>query len=306
MIQEVIKLVKELGYDDLSYNYIEKTEGLYSSITELLSSWGVNYETYHFHVLAPKWVEWELTVNGREVPALPSGLVSGEVSFNLKDSSDLESGYTLSNVNFNSKLISEGDISTPIFYWSPALSTSKKVAMDIIKADKVEGYLKVKHVCAKGRHVLAGNLERPRKLFVVHYDALWRGVIDNGLSVATFLNLLKMGKVKKDAVLFLGFSEISIWPAYWEYSMLTARELLNEIISNSEVIVVDCIGYKNTSFITDKEYIDAYSKLKEDLKVFGTPMKDLLEIYHSTNDGVEVISVDQLEKDLAEISKMVG
>ena len=297
-VRSVIETVRELGYDTMRTDYIEKTEEIYSKIEETLDRAEVTYVVKEFPALAPEW-EWELRA-GEELPSLPSGLLSGEIEMNLKDSSDLRV-FDFPNVSFNSHLRYFEGVSTPIFHWAPSISTSKKGVVKILEKGKVEGRLKVKVRPVSLKHVLAGNVENPKKVFVVHYDALWKGVIDNGLSVALFLNLFKERKVKEDAVLFLGFSEVTLWPKYWEYSMITAKEGFRDVLDNSEVIVVDCIGYKGTDFISDKEYIEAYSALKEEIRVFGTPMKYLLEIYHSTADDLNAISLEQLEKDVKRV-----
>ncbi|UXD22695.1 hypothetical protein IPA_07430 [Ignicoccus pacificus DSM 13166] len=307
MIRELLNLVRELGYDTFRTDYLQKTLDLARKIQEFLSTNDITFVTALFPVLVPEWIEWGLESKGERIPSLPSGFEGGEIELNLKDSSDLETNYSLPNVNFNSKLLSPTDISTPVFYWGPSLSVSREGAERILKNGEIKGFLKVRRVCRAGKHFLAGNVENPKKIFVVHYDALWKGVIDNGLSVALFLSLLKEGIIKEDVVLFLGFSEISLWPNYWEYSMITAKESFDEQINNAEeVIVVDCIGYKDTNFIKDKEYIEAYSRIRRDLKVFGTPIERLMEIYHATNDGVEAVSLKQLEEDVRRVRDMIS
>ena len=303
---DVLNRVKELGYNELRTDYYKKVEELFDKIAEVLNKWDVAHEVIHFPALVPRWVEWELKVDGEIVPSLPSGLVSGEIDLNLKDSSDLDTSYASPNINFNSHLVSMGDMSTPVFYWAPALSVSKESVVKILRKGKAEGYLKVEPVSVLGRHIIAGELERPEKVFVVHYDSLWKGVIDNGLSVALFLELLSHKMIQRDMVLFLGLSELALWPKYWEYSMITARRSLGEVLEGAEVIAVDCIGFKNTSFISDREYVEAYSPLKEDIKIFGTPVRELLEVYHSTNDGLEAVSMSQLERDIKEIVSMLS
>ena len=302
-VNSVIKTVKELGYDELRTDYINKTEEIYSKIVEFLNRADVPYIVKEFPGLAPEW-EWELKVGEEEIPSLPSGLVSGEIEMNLKDSSDL-SALESPNVSFNSHLKSFDDVSTPVFHWAPSISTSKKGIVKILEEGKVEGSIRVKVKSVSVKHILAGNVEKPKKVFVVHYDALWKGVIDNGLSVTLFLNLLKEGKVG-GVVLFLGFSEVTLWHKYWEYSMITAKEGFKDVLTSSEVFVVDCIGYRGTDFIKDKEYLEAYSILKEDVRIFGTPMKYLLEVYHSTGDDLNAVSLKQLEEDVRRIITMAS
>ena len=62
---------------------------------------------------------------------------------------------------------------------------------------------------------------------------------------------------------------------------------------------MDCIGYKNTQFLKDKQYSEAYRTFggKDKLLIFGTPLEDLYSIYHATNDSFDKYNKEQIEKD---------
>jgi hypothetical protein len=307
-------------YEDLivyKEDYISKTIERANYIEEFLEKEKVEYETFEHFTLVPKWERYFLEVDGKQVKVLPSGLKSGTIEEkNLKDSSDLENEYPHPNINFNSRLETSKDISTPVFYNTIALSVSKEDAKKVLEAKEVYGELKVKIKDVKNKNFVLGDLDKAKVGMVIHYDALWYGAIDNTSSFGLMLYMLKERKIdlNKVAVFLIGFTEVTYyWPEYWDYSFTRVKEKYEEYFEKFEkVLVVDCIGYKNTKVLNDEEYIEAYKTFggRDKLIIVGTELEDLYAIYHATNDTIDKLSREQLEKDesliLEIIKKSVG
>jgi len=302
IIKEAVEINKALS--TMEINYIKKTLERAEYLENYFESNSIPYETFDFFVDVPEWKKFYLFADGEEIKVLPNGLKSGKIEKNIKDSVDLENQYYYANINFNSLLETNVDISTPIFYNVPALAVSKESIIRIINSNDVDGYLSVVKRRVKNKNFIVGDLEKAKLYIIIHYDALWKGAIDNTSSLSLFLSFLKhkVLDLERIAIFFIGFTEITYdWPEYWDYSFKQTKNRFEEYFERiSKILIVDCIGYKNTQFLNDKEYLEAYETFgdEEKLIIFGTPLEDLYSIYHATNDSSDKYSERQLEKDI--------
>jgi len=305
LVSDALAYLKELS--KLDTNYIRKTLNRASFLENFFESNKIPFEEYNFYTPVPDWVEYYLIADGEQINALPNGLKSGEIEKNLKDSSDLENEYNYANINFNSRLKSDVDISTPVFYNAPALAIAKRDVAKVLNAKEVEGYLEVKIRNVRNKNFIVGDLEKAKLYVIIHYDALWVGAIDNTSSLSAFLSLLKNKALDLDkiAIFFIGFTEVTnYWPEYWDYSFQRVYQKYEDYFNNvDKILIVDCIGYRNTQLLRDEEYIEAYKTFggKDKLLIYGTPLEDLYEIYHATNDTFDKISKTEMTKSISEI-----
>ncbi|AAR38882.1 NEQ028 [Nanoarchaeum equitans Kin4-M] len=296
---ELNSIYKDLVFFDS--NYIRKTLHRADYIEQFLDKYKIDYHIYEHFVLVPDWVKYYLYIDGQKIDVLPTGLKSGKIEKNIKDSSDLENNYNYPNINFNSYLESKTDISTPIFYNVPSLAVSKNSINLLLNSNDVDGYLKVKIRDIKNKNFVIGNVDKAEQAIVVHYDALWYGAIDNTSSLGLILYMLKNKEINlnKNAIFLIGFTEIAYyWPEYWDYSFIRVIEKYEDVFKKvKRKLIIDCIGYKDTQFLTDKEYIEAYGVFGDNILIYGTPLEGLIAIYHATNDTIDKINFDQLKKD---------
>ncbi len=275
MKEELLKLFNEfMQYEE---DYIKKTEDRAVALEERLLPFG--FDEIRVPTLAPSWEYW-LKIGEREAKALPTALKSGHVGPYIKDSSDLED-YDKPNINYNSQLLSDEAISTPVFYNAPSLAVSRRDAAEAILKG-FEGYVKVKPKAVTARSFVVGDLQNAKAVIVTHYDALWYGAVDN--TSGLIASLLLMRRVKGVVFLFLGYTEVTLTNDYSGFVINEVGEELRETLEGKEVIVLDCLGFEGSGFIEDPEYFEAYSPLMPS-KIYGTPLSKLIKIYHSTIDN---------------------
>ncbi|BFI73522.1 hypothetical protein YN1_5090 [Nanoarchaeota archaeon] len=312
LIKEIMKFLEDFVVMD--ENYIRKNLNRMEYIEKYLEKNKIDYHTIEFFVPVPDFKEYYLYADGEKIRVLPDGLESGKVELNIKDSIDLEVNYSYPNINFSSKCES---ISTPNFYRVPALAISKKDLPKVLNAKDIDGYLKVHIKDVKNKVFIFGNIENPKRIGIIHYDALWTGAIDNSLSVASILTMIKnnMINLKDNMIILFGFEEISFYYDYWIYS---SRRIIEnfEFMPEKENIIIDSFGYRKTLLIdlrnkkpetfAEKVVYEVYRIFGEKIAQITVTQDDLFPIYHSDIDTIDKVDIKETEVGLRYIKELLG
>jgi len=275
-----------------------------------LSNYNFDVYVQEYKVVYPIYKEWYLYVDGELIKSLPCGLESGYLdnAVILDGVEVLEKGF---NVDYPAIQYNRfcSDISSPIHTLSPCLSVSREDIEKIKKAKEVDGYLKVKYKVLKQQNILVGNSENPEKIVFTHYDSVWGGTVDNGLSVAILLGIIDKIDLSKVLIVFSGTEELSMnWPIYWGYGYRMFEEKFIDIMHNAkEIIVIDCIGHTELVVTKDKFLIEeAFPIESKDIlnktKLLTGDFYELMKFYHSFSDNIEKVKYIEYKKVLEEIS----
>lgn len=319
ILKETMRILQDIVVMD--ENYIRKTLNRESYIEAYLQDNRIDYHVFEFYVPAPDFVKYYLYVDGEQIRVLPDGLRSGKVEIservkvNLKDSVDLYYEYSYPNINFNS--LCDG-VSIPNFYNAPALAVSRRDVPKLLNTKDVDAYLDVRVKDVKSKAFLLGNVEDPKRVGVVHYDALWTGAIDNSLSLASVFAMAKHGQLdlKDNMVLLVGFTEVTFyWPEYWDDSF---RRVIEEFdfIPQKENIIIDSFGYRNTVLLdlrgrkpttyAERVFYEAYKIFGERIAGVTIYQEDLFPIYHSDINTVDKVDLKEAEKGIGYIKELLG
>ena len=297
VLRRLLRTVSRFTIFDLEY--AEKTYALSEKLREELERKGLEYERYAYPVAAPSW-SWYLRADGEEVRSLPFGLSSGEYEGPPKVVKlELDEAPPEGSIAYVDGSASE--IRTPTFSSGPALAVSPRDAERISKSKKVEWALRVRTVETFGLAYLVGDLDSAKRVIVTHYDSLWSGSVDNASGTTLALEMLDLVDLKKNAFVFVGFAEINMKEGeYWLPSFKSVVGAYSELFERAEeVVVVDCVGTGAAGWIEDKEYVEAYSPFgAKKLKIYGTPLRDMQDYYHGTNDTPDKVLGNALVKDL--------
>ncbi len=265
-------------------------------IKEKLRKMRISFEVQHYRVRYPLFHFFELRVNGKELPCLPSSLVSGRIREKrvinaLKHSHS--TNYRKANFNYNPYCT---NVSKFTFYEAPALAIRHSDAHTIMKARDVEGEVKVSWKPYTQENIMIGNTENPKKIIMAHYDSWWGGAVDNGLAVALLLHMASKANLKDSLILLAGSEEISHEKIYWCYGYRVFERKFRDVMEQAEsIVVVDSIGRGRVEITKDREMIkDALwlrdnSFLNKATGIFGS-FRDVMEIYHSPVDTPRVIT----------------
>ena len=294
------RLLKTISkFTVLDFEYMEKTHALSEKLREELERKGLEYERYTYPVAAPSW-SWYLRADGKEVRSLPFGLSSGEYEGPPKVVKvGLDEAPPEGSIAYVDGSVSE--IRTPTFSSGPALAVSPRDAESVSKAKRVEWALRVRTVETFGFTYLIGDLDSAERAIITHYDSLWSGSVDNASGTTLALEMLDLVDLKKNVFVFVGFAEINMKEEeYWLPSFKSVVGAYAELFERvKEVVVVDCVGTGAAGWIKDKEYVEAYSPFGvERLRVYGTPLKDMQDYYHGTNDTPDKVLGNALVSDL--------
>ncbi|NPA84412.1 MAG: Zn-dependent exopeptidase M28 [Crenarchaeota archaeon] len=299
-------LSKLSSFTIFDYEYVEKTKLLAEKLRDELESMNLEYARFVYPVAAPSW-SWYLEADGEEIRSLPAGLSSGSyegppkvVEIGL----DAPPEGTLAYVSGSGT-----EIMTPSFSSGAALAVSEADAARLKESERVKWRLKVRTIETFGEAYLVGNLDKPKRAVVAHYDSLWAGAVDNSSGVVAALRLLTYVNLDELLFIFIGFSEINmIEKEYWLPSFKSVTKAYSEVLAGvEEVVVLDCLGTGHAGWIADEEYLEAYSPFgRERLAVYGTPVELMKSYYHGTNDTPDKVLGSALLKDIKAVEKRLA
>ncbi len=284
-------------------------EAAFAVIADVLAAQAVNFRVEPIATVTPAWRDSVLRVNGRLVPAKPTGLVSGTVTG--KDSlvsSLIGSRFLLDqpNLNFNPRNLQNTSISAGNFYFAPSFAVGTSTVRKILAAKTVSGTLAVRKQRGTAKQILIGNLRAPRRIVFTHYDSIGPGAIDNASGVATVFGTIARFPTVLDSSLFVidPNEELSYdRPTYWGHGYREFERRHGRLLSGCErVYSVDCVGNGRPTVAQDPRITYLALPLKRSREwerktfhVFGD-IDQLMTVYHSDADTTAQLSAKRLEQ----------
>ena len=152
---EVMRTLEELC--KLAPRLWENEQKAAELIKEKLRKQNVGFEVQRYRVRYPVFTRYELWVDGKQLPCLPSSLVSGRIREKrvvnaLKHS--YSTNYRKPNFNYNPHC---RDVSKFTCYSAPALAIRWRDAHTILKAKDVEGSIKLSWKAYRQENIMVGN-----------------------------------------------------------------------------------------------------------------------------------------------------
>jgi len=275
-------------------------------IISFLEKFKFQYKLQYFWTEVPKVEKEILIADGKKIACKGTSFVSGKVrDKNYLISSLIPSRFFLdkSNINFNPK--SPG-ISLSNFYFAPAIAVCRGDLNLILKAEKIEGEVRVKPVRYKARNILVGNLRNPKVICFAHYDSIGKGAVDNASGVAVLLSTLISHPfvLKENLFVFSANEELSYdKPTYWGHGFRAfEEEFLKTMKKTKKIVVVDCVGNGKAKILKDEEMIylafpiKNAKKLKNKISILTGDLEKLMSVYHSDLDNLKQISEKYLRE----------
>ncbi len=274
-------------------------------LCRVLESLGIDFSIQKSASWTPQFNNASLKADGKKVKCLPCGLVSGEIN----DSANLISSLTSSqnfintaNINFNPK---SDAICLCNFYFAPALAISRQDATKIMKAKKIEGRLEVTKRKYTARNILIGNTKNPKNIIFAHYDAYFKGAIDNASGVGVVVELISKNPGLLDQNLFVlaGNEELSYdYPVYWGRGFREfKRENPGLLEQSKSIYVVDCVGDIRPSLICEPKLaklafpIGNFPKILSKTNIISGDFDSLMKVYHGPDDQIGLLKKRYLD-----------
>lgn len=275
---------RQLGGEDRARQYIK----------EFLMAQGLQFSEDEYRTFVPKFKKWLLKVDGKTIPSLPSGLISGEIQSNYTMISSLISSQkNLYDANINFSPASDA-ISRSNHYFAPALSVSRDDIGKIAKAKKVRGQLEVEKTDHISANLLVGNRQNPKAIIFSHYDSIQTGAVDNASGVALSLQMaLEFPELLADNLFAIcGNEELSYdQPVYWGHGYREFEKKHSQILkSANQILVLDSFGQSKPEVIFDINIVKLgfpITNLQDTIgkiKMISGSLASLIPIYHTADD----------------------
>ncbi len=284
--------------------FVKETEAR-EIICGILRDNDTNFRIQSFSTFIPLAKKVELLANGKIIPAINTGFVSGTISDNYSILSSLISSQNNlydPNINFNPR--SDG-ISRSNHYFAPSLAISKSDLPILLNAKKVQGntvVVKTKHDSA---NILVGNCKNPRSIIFCHYDSLDTGASDNASGTALCLDLVIRNPklLETTLVVFAGNEELSYdEPVYWGHGYRVFERRFAPLLKDAEqILVLDSLGTGETELSTNPKLTKlAFPLLHGDryshkIKVLCGEYDSLMPVYHSSLDTPKYLNGEYLK-----------
>ena len=288
-IQNIIASLCQIGERQL-----EGEDRACRYIKEFLTAQVIQFSEDEYHTFVPKFKKWSLKVDGKIIPSLPSGLVSGKIQSNYAMLSSLISSQKNlydANINFNP---TSDTISRSNHYFAPALSVSRDDIEKIAKAKKVRGRLKVEKTDHVSANLLVGNRQNPKAIIFSHYDSIQTGAVDNASGVALSLQMaLELPELLADNLFAIcGNEELSYdQPIYWGHGYREFEKKHSQILkSTSQILILDSFGQSKPEVISDINIVKLGFPIASlqytigKVKMISGSLASLMPIYHTAED----------------------
>jgi hypothetical protein len=280
-------------------------DGAYKAYTYIISQLkecNIAYITEIYTVDLPLWKKTKLTVDGVNIPCLPTGLTSGKINTDAAVTSSLISSLHflhIPHINFNpkSRLVSRANFSV-----APSIAVSRDSIIKINKAKKIVGNIVVEKVKNKTYQILVGNLKNPKNIIFSHFDSVGTGAIDNASGTAIMMETVKNPEyIKENLFVFDGNEELSYdSPIYWGKGYRNFEKKYSKQMQKArKLLVVDCVGYKDTDVLSSKKSdqkiirlafpIKNIGKFSKKIKLITSDYDSLMRVYHSDSDQPKLI-----------------
>ncbi len=263
-------------------------------ISSLLRTYGVTFNIEGYSTEMPVWKKCVLRVDGKSIPALPTGFTSGTFDrVTAYVSSLVSSHYFLDvpHINFNphSRVISRAN-----FSFAPSCAVAVDSLSALFKARSLKGEIKVEKKVQTTYQILVGNRKNPTAIVFSHFDSIGPGTIDNASGTALMLQAIinKPECLNETLFVFDGNEEVSYdYPVYWGKGYRNFEKKYPRLILKArKIIVVDCIGYAPTEVLKKGPIIRLafpiadIQKFKSKISLITSDYDSLMPVYHSADD----------------------
>ncbi len=301
------------------YNYIEELIKLSPRfaqgevrtaeyIKNILDEQSITFIDHQFKTSVPLASEAVLVADGRNIECRNVGSESGKFSDKKNLISSLYWGendyYLPQNINFNP--LCRDTISMALYYKHAALAINRKDIQKIFDARHLYGKTTVEPYNFIGHNFLVGNINNPKNIIFTHYDCWENGAIDNASGTAVTIHTALQHPKLLNTNLFViaGNEEISYdEPVYWGRGYRAFEREYNYLLEDAtNILLVDCVGYSKHEWVTDPEHVSYgiplanFDKFGEKTKMLCGNFETLMDVYHSNDDTIELISKPLLKE----------
>jgi len=308
-----LKFIKQ--FTKITERQLDRETAAANFIKAELNKRGLKFTIHKFSTVVPRIKKQNLTADGRNVPAIATGLISGVIESNSALISSLISSQKNlrdANINFNPAC---AGISRSNHYFAPALAISRKDLLKVSLAKKVRGVVEVDPVKRQSENILVGNIKNPKNIIVNHYDSIGSGACDNASGVALTFALMEHSpqSLSNTLYVFAGNEELSYdQPIYWGHGYREFEKKFSGIMGKADkILVLDSLGNAPTQYTHEVKMVKLGFPIKNLEKwskkiamVYGG-MGELMEVYHSDLDTVDRLSEKYLEGAISVVEKLV-
>lgn len=272
-------------------------------IMRTLDRYKVKYIKEPFTTYIPDFIKAELVVDGKQIPAIPTSFVSGEITDKGAIISSMISSQRFiddSNINFNPHCHT---ISRSNHYFAPSLAVAPKHLAAICRAKKVHGNVVVEKQRHRSLNILIGNIKNPQVIVMGHYDSIGPGVIDNASGTAMMMYLaIQHPEILNDVLIVIGGNEeLSYdYPLYWGHGYRVFEKKHLHLLQRAQAIVgIDCVGHAPAILYNDPHIVrlgvPLANHMKWQKKVFllSGDLAQLNPVYHSDADNGRHVPITQ-------------
>jgi hypothetical protein len=285
---------------DLGERQLKKETAAAEILLRSLQAEGISYTVQEYTTFIPTYTHCSLFVDGKALPVLPSGLVSGAIRDNHTILSSLISSQKNlydANINFNP---ASPEISRSNHYFAPALSIARSDVEKVVLAKTIEGKLEVVKTEHQSQNILVGNSKDPSMIIFSHYDSIASGAVDNASGTVLSLELIFENPGLMDSVLFAfcGNEELSYdEPVYWGHGYRCFENDYCELLEKaSRILILDSFGHTKPRIFSEPHIMKlAFPLVGIEEYAFKTSViagdiDALMEFYHAKSDVPEKIN----------------
>lgn len=268
-------------------------------ILEMLKNKKVDFKLQEFKVSIPVCEKYALKADGENIKCLPTSFKSGKIVGKENIISSLVFSFDSEetpNINFNPCC---SGISLLNFYFSPSLAIAPRELGKIIKANEVNGFVKVKKIDHFSSNIIIGNLKSPKTVVFAHYDSIGKGAVDNASGVSAVMKAIfsKPKKLKNTLYVFSGAEELSYdRPIYWGCGFRVFEKKYKSVLEKArKIIVVDGVGSGKTNIRRDREMIYLtfpvrnMERWKNKIFVLQGDFDKIKKVIHSEKDDINQV-----------------
>lgn len=214
-------------------------------VVSYLRERGIPFVSEPFTVPLPRAERVSVTADGKNIPALNCGLVSGSFRgahhlVNALQGSD-DPGHQGAFISFNPLCRT---ISQHTFYNAPAVAVSARSVPTLLRARDVRVTTRVRRVSHRTANILVGNRRNPRVVVFTHLDSNGTGAADNASGVAATLRALERHSLDTTLFVISGDEELSYdWPTYWGFGYRQFEHRHRALLERARfILLIDGVG----------------------------------------------------------------
>lgn len=283
------------------------------TIEATLREYAIPFLREPFSLKIPRMRSATLVADGKKIPCIGTGLVSGAIEGkDVLVSSSMPSSYfqEKANINFSP--------SCPTFspgnhYFAPSVAVDHKGLAAVLKATSVRATMEVAAVPHRSANILVGNTNNPQALCFNHYDSIGSGAIDNASGVAVTMDALLRhpALLEKTLFIFAGCEELSFdRPFYWGHGYRAFEKKHAALLRAARAIyVVDSLGNGRTLITDDPAIvprafpIQTAKRYAKKIRIVTGDIDHLMTVYHSALDDGRGITHKELGRAMSTLVK---